>query len=251
MSAIQSWRQSRTLLVRVTCWTLFRPAVAIAWLSGLCRGLPHGIAIAANWSLPCTFWKSFRLTRFDFSRIRCFVSVRIVWPLFSGNSMVRAIPSKSHPRISFRVSHVPSSTSFFTETAGLIELLVISGGGKTLEIALSMVRENWSRWSLFVLWISPMKSSMYTSSTLRNFLLYVSEDGSLAGRGTMVQSMSIMMASMGCGAMTLLVSKFSCAISRAVSIAAQKNGGDLPHPIWSASGMTSWMGSPGFPPGRT
>jgi hypothetical protein len=107
-----------------------RPAVAIAWSSGPSRGLPHGSAIAANWSLPCIFGKSFRWTRFDSERIRRFVSVRIVRPLFSGNSMVRAIPSKSHPRISFCVSHVPSSTSFFTETAGPIELLVISGGGK-------------------------------------------------------------------------------------------------------------------------
>jgi hypothetical protein len=165
--------------------------------------------------------------------------------------MVHAIPSKSHPRISFRVSHIPSLTSFFTETAGPIELLVISGGGKTLEIALRMVQENWSRWSVFVLWIRPMKSSMYTSSTLRNFCLSFSEDGSLVGRGTVVQSMSIMMSSIGWGAMTLFLSKFSCAISRAVSVAAQKNGGDSPQPIWRDSGMTSLMGSPGYPPGRT
>jgi hypothetical protein len=173
----------------VICCTLLHPAVAIAWLSGPSRGLPHGIAITANWSLPCTIWKSFWLTRFDFSRIRRFVSVRMVRPLFSGHSLVRAIPSKSHPRISFRVSHVPSSTSFFTETAGPIELLVISGGGKTLEIALSMVLEHRSRWSLFVLRIRPMKSSMYNSSTLKNFRLSFSEDGSLAGRGTVVLPM--------------------------------------------------------------
>jgi hypothetical protein len=37
----------------------------------------------------------------------------------------------------------------------------------------------------------------------------------------------------------------------AVSVAAQKNGGDSDHPIWRASGITSCTGSPGFPPGRT
>ena len=160
MRAIQSSRHRRISLDNVMVEELAALAVAIARSSGPSNGFPHGIAIDANCSLPWTFWNAFSSTLFEVDRIKRLVSVRIVRPLFSGSSIVREMPSKSQPRISLRVSHVPSAMSFFTETGGPSGLLVISGGGNTLLIALRMVRASLRRISLSVLWISPMKSSM-------------------------------------------------------------------------------------------
>ena len=86
---------------------------------------------------------------------------------------------------------------------------------------------------------------------MRKLRLSASVSGSGLDFGIVVQSMFIMMSSIGCGAISTLLSKFSCAMSRAVSVAAQKNGGDSPQPICSASGITNWIGSPALPPGRT
>jgi hypothetical protein len=63
--------------------------------------------------------------------------------------------------------------------------------------------------------------------------------------------MFIMMSSMGCSVTCLFISMSAWITLRAVSVAAQKNGGDSDHHIWRASDMTSCTGSPGFPPGRT
>ena len=129
-------------------------------------GLPLGIATAANCSFPCTFWNVTRGIRLAVVlRIRL-VSVQMVLALLAGRSIVRAMPSKSQPRISFLVSHVPSATSFLTETGGPMVLLVISGGEKTLVMALRMARESRRSWVLSVHWMRPCL--LYTSPSPRD-----------------------------------------------------------------------------------
>ena len=57
--------------------------------------------------------------------------------------------------------------------------------------------------------------------------------------------------SSGCGSSDAFACIFVMATSRAVSVAAQKKGGDSLHPICKASGITNLVGSLLFNLGRT
>ena len=94
---------------------------------------------------------------------------------------------------------------------------------------------------MLVDWIKAIKSSMNTSSRWRNALF-----GSRSVFGMFDQLISSTMSSIGCACCAVVDEKFDCAISHAVSIAAQKNGGLSLQPICNASGMTSSISSPGF-----
>ena len=99
----------------------------------------------------------------------------------------------------------------------------------------------------FVVWISAMKSSTYTSSVVRN--LVVVWLWPLVG--ICIQLMSIMMSSIGWGLGLWLVLMAVAAMSLAVSVVAQKNGGLSLQPICRALGMMSYGLSPGLLGGRT
>ena len=60
-----------------------------------------------------------------------------------------------------------------------------------------------------------------------------------------------MILSRGCGSSDALFCMFFIATSLAVSVAAQKNGGDSLQPIWSASEITNRVGSLGLSFGNT
>ena len=108
-------------------------ALAINASIGPSSGFPIGNAIDANWSLPCNCRK--RVMGTFVSRLTALNSAKILSHFVVGSSIVNAMPSSSQPRISLRVSHVPSAMSFFTLIGGPILLPVIDGGGNISDIA--------------------------------------------------------------------------------------------------------------------
>ena len=110
-------------------------ALAMTTSIGPKSGLPMGNAIDANWSLPCSLRS--RWSEMVFSLLMALSSVRILSHLVVGSSMVNAMPSSTHPRISFLVSHVPSAISFFKLIGGPMLLPVVAGEGKMSEIVFS------------------------------------------------------------------------------------------------------------------
>ena len=98
------------------------------------RALPHGSAMEVNCSLPCIFRRAeTEIGALD--RRIALSSRRTASDFFGGSSIARAMPSMSQPRISFRVSQVPSSISFLVEMAGPMVLPEMDGPGKTFSIA--------------------------------------------------------------------------------------------------------------------
>jgi len=83
----------------------------------------------------------------------------------------------------------------------------------------------------------PIKSSAYTSSSFASCVV----DMGVVGRE--LRSLGMQWFSMACGASWLPVLIFSYPISLAVSVAVQKSGGDLVHPICRQVETASLMGS--------
>ena len=94
---------------------------------------PAGIAMAACWRDPNNFWNVQREVH---------PKRQVVWSLPRrlvtlswGSSIVRASPSKIHPRISFQMAHTPSPLRILErETGSPPGWPVTSAGGKTVWI---------------------------------------------------------------------------------------------------------------------
>ena len=67
-------------------------------------------------------------------------SVIMLSHLAGGSWIVRWMPLRTQPKISYLVSHAPSSSNFFGEMAGPMTLPVTLGGGKILVMAVNIHR---------------------------------------------------------------------------------------------------------------
>ena len=128
--------------------------------------LPFGMARHALWSLPR---RELNSVKEACSREITFFSVCLIfWSFSGGSSMVRLIPSKIQPRISFRNAQIPSPSLSFLRDMGSSSGSAIGSGaaGKMEWIACRSAREWWRSTAGSVHWMALMKSSMYTSSSL-------------------------------------------------------------------------------------
>jgi len=191
---------------------------------------PLGIPSDACISLPFSFSNCLYgvCVFFVVSRMSLHMAIAFV----SGRMMQRVTPSKSHPSISLRVSHMPSPCcSFFTEIESLFGLF--ASAGKIECMPCSMARVAWSMVSCVGVWSMAMKSSTKTSRTLASLSALVLVMFGSFNAGGMQRCSS------GCGGSEPSGLCSNCwARSRAVSLAVQKNGGDSHHPICKLVGMT-------------
>ena len=230
-SSVAQSRNDLFITPAVPVYTHFGLVASIR-LKGAQRPLPAGSPMAACLRRPTIFsnlWKGMlRLLVMSRSSANMLVSFD------GGSSRHLAAPSKSHPRISLRTSHSPSpSSSFLIEMGSSPIWPLTDGGGKTPCMACSNARDRCRRRLASVHCISEQKSSTYTSSSCKNFVA-MSPSATLGQRegGTM-------WCSNGWGGSDEHGVAASCsAMSLAVSVAAQKNGGDSHQPICRAVGMT-------------
>ena len=111
--------------------------------------------------------------------------------------------------------------------------LGILGGGKMEFIPCNIDREEFRRLSSVRSFVTPMKSSMYTSCRLIGVL----------GVDVVVGDFGSILCSRGWGGNCCFALNSVVMVSRAASELAQKNGGDSHHPICRLYGTTSWMPS--------
>ena len=101
----------------------------MAWWIGEKRPLPPGRPSDACWIFPAICWKSFSGTFLCFNMFLICLLMASAFP--SGSSIVKASPSKIHPKISFLVVNNPSSClSFFSEIGSPPAWPVMLGGGR-------------------------------------------------------------------------------------------------------------------------
>ena len=152
--------------------------------------------------------------------------------------MQHVMPSNNHPRIFLLVHHTPSPLSIFFSDIGCLPWLpVTSGGGKMSLMAMRMDCDAPSSTSLSLLWIRLQKLSTCNSMMFTKGVQHFTWFG-------MVHPAGSVRCSSGCGASRLgSCLNRSWAMSWAVLVVAQKNGGLFVHPICSDDGMTSIVGS--------
>jgi len=221
---------------------VFGWAVMVA-INGDSNPRPFGMPIVACISFPLIFSSS--PTRTVFWRVNSFRLCKIFSILSAGRLIHLVVPSKSHPKISFLVDQRPSPCfNFFTEMGSSSWSSVGSGGGNTVWIPCRTARVKWSSSVCECPADIPIKSSMYTSSACTSCVTCPwSSLGSCVVSG--MHKSSNLWRTNGS-----LLSKYSCAISRAVSDAVQNSGGDSHHPIWRHVGTTISVGSSGCAFGR-
>ena len=137
------------------------------------------------------------------------------------------------------VSHVPSpSFNFFWEIGSSPGCEVTSGGGNTEWIPWMIALENFVRFSLDKLLVIAQKSSTNTSRRLV-------VNAAASRRWRRSPCSSILGRNLWWGRSMSLLSRLSMT-SRAVSVAAQKYGGDSHQPICKELGTTMSISSNGW-----
>ena len=143
-------------------------------------------------------------------------------------------PLNVHLKISLIYSRFPSLlSSLFSDTRSPPRYFFTSGGGITNYIPCIITRKKWIRCSCSILFVIPIKSSTHTS-----MMVHIS-----SGRGEETAVSSSILCSNLCGGRDHGDLSRDSMISRAVSNAAQKNGGDLYQPIWRLWGTAMYVSS--------
>ena len=203
--------------------------LSACWM-GENKPAPPGMPNDACWSLPSIDSRTF--LGILCLNLQMFFSLSSMWSyLSSGSCIVNCFPSKFHPRISFEYAHVPLPLSSFFSAIESGWLSCRISVGKKECMPCSIACDNWQRFVAVIRFVAPMKSS---TKTLIAFCMF-DDIVSTYGRSGCIQASNLCECSNGC------LSKRCWMTLCVVSDAAQKNGSDLHHPIWSDFGTIILM----------
>ena len=157
--------------------------------------------------------------------------------LAASSHIVFSVPLKSKPNSVFSVGYCPSCLiSFFSAMESLLS--TASPGENAMDAGHYGSRRRSCSWDTRMTRL--MKSSTYTWTMYRNPLLFAAHSGRVAYSA----SPTVYFSNLCVGSDPTSISMYSILTSLAVSVAAQKYGGDSTHPICSDVGITSFIGSP-------